>query len=199
MDELPLDPDGSSFLFWICKYILAHTSVHILSRSFFFRKMPTHSSDSRDVVFLPLSPDLHAHRCGRPRGRDADPCGRRGLSGRGRYRHRLGLSPQLAYSKPVPWEEGPKCVPTASVQTLSAAICRLVLAWKATSGELDFTTLTSPRDLMFQDTDPAENAYGGTRRRDSLDETRLLQQQHLVQRCLLSQEWPYSFAPLNSS
>ena len=32
---------------------------------------------------------------------------------------------------------------------------------KATTGELDYTTLTAPRDLMFQDADPGVNLYGG--------------------------------------
>ncbi|CAE7227701.1 unnamed protein product [Symbiodinium microadriaticum] len=31
----------------------------------------------------------------------------------------------------------------------------------ATTGELDYTTLTAPRDLMFQDADPGVNLYGG--------------------------------------
>ena len=32
---------------------------------------------------------------------------------------------------------------------------------EATTGELDYTTLTAPRDLMFQDADPGVNLYGG--------------------------------------
>eukprot|EP00439_Symbiodinium_sp_Y106_P003608 s1136_g1.t1 len=35
------------------------------------------------------------------------------------------------------------------------------LAGVATTGELDYTTLTAPRDLMFQDADPGVNLYGG--------------------------------------